>query len=65
VNLLRQKSTSSQPLEPEEDDKSQVTHLRDKKELFDHLAKDPKKQKLKEYEKIRAEKEVEGCTFKP
>ena len=52
------------PLEPE-DDKSQNANMRDKKELFDYLSKNPKKSKLSEYAKIRAEKELEGCTFKP
>ena len=59
-------SLSSQPLEPDfVDGKSVFTNIRDKKELIDHLTKNNKKQKLKEYEEIKQKKELDGCTFKP
>lgn len=66
VNLLNPRPPSvSSRLEPESDAKSQQTNLRDKKELFDFLSKNQKNKKITEYEKIKAKKEIEGCTFKP
>jgi uncharacterized membrane-anchored protein YhcB (DUF1043 family) len=48
-NLLRHASNSSQPIEPDSEEKSQVI-IRDKRELFDHLSKNPKLEKQKVYE---------------
>lgn len=58
-------SASSQPIEPDLDEKSQFTQLRGKKELFDYLSKNPKNQKLSEYKKLKEKQELEGCTFMP